>query len=425
MIPRLYSAAFDSIRQAEAWQSRGGREGFVARLRLAGLLAEALVVTDAQLLDGLAFLDLGPDGVRRVVGTDSVDPGLARVVVVARAETLGGSLAGLVDSGAARLRGFEFSSLADEALAGRVASSLQTQPARTFRRRVTEAGPSAAVASALMAAGLDAVRATLLQRRWDAWLEAEANGRIVLERYRAAPFATAFDELPAEVLASSVSPRAVELARQGPSLNRSDFRALVRNELTGTDAELLRAWYDAAYHLGAAAQHRARHVSLLERGTHPGRTAETASDAMVRLRTHRSRPREVALPPEVLVGLGQMPEEVFNRARYETRSAVADWLAGDAKAMRRIAYVLEQATAEPNPRSVWRQTLGLFLVALGAFMAAVLPTIANVGSGAAAVAGAVSALLGLVSSALPAVSVLRGTRGRRLAGVVDVADVVS
>lgn len=64
---RLFVAELDSLRQALRWNAAEDRQealrDLLSILRVADLLSKTVVLTDAQLLDGVGLLALGPDRV--------------------------------------------------------------------------------------------------------------------------------------------------------------------------------------------------------------------------------------------------------------------------------------------------------------------------------------------------------------------------
>lgn len=98
---RILVSDFDSVHQAALWRERGAegaRDRLLSALRTAVLLGEDLTLDRNQLLDGVFFLTLGPDGVAHELGLGphdrlpmvvkcqpgTVDGGTGRVVPVLR-----------------------------------------------------------------------------------------------------------------------------------------------------------------------------------------------------------------------------------------------------------------------------------------------------------------------------------------------------
>jgi len=62
---------FDSLEQAMAWRRFGPEAAihrFIMKLRMALLSADYVYVDRNQLLDGICFLSLGPDGIAEALG---------------------------------------------------------------------------------------------------------------------------------------------------------------------------------------------------------------------------------------------------------------------------------------------------------------------------------------------------------------------
>lgn len=429
MIQRLYSAAFDSVRQAAGWGHPTGRRSLVARLRLACLLSGEVVLTDTQVLDGVMFLELGPDGVRERLGADPSAVGLDRVVVAARDVDLGRALLDMLRPlSGTKVKRFRFSSLRlGQADAEALELAMHKRSFPRLERRAEELGVAEAVGELLEQCGLPPVAARRQATAWRAWIHAAADGRVVVRPWGEPPdWAQLLVDAPVDELAPGVlSPaeRDVVTVWRSKPFNRSEFYAAVADaDLDAASDHRLRAWYDDVYNRGAAQQHQAGYIALVDSST--SREASAVEDAIAVARGRRSSADPVRLPTHVLDALGVMPGPVFDTARFASRSGVAAWLGGDPKGMHQVAYCLDRALEQPHPRRERMEALGVLgLGAVAALTGGAVVALDLSGAIAATLALAATAL-GFLGSGVRDLLLLRRTSGGHLAGLVDVSGVV-
>jgi hypothetical protein len=426
VIPRLYSAAFDSVRQAEGWQSPEDRRQLIGRLRLSCLVSRTVVLTDTQVLDGAMFLDLGPDGLRRLLGGDPEVAGLDRVAVAARRADLGEALLAMLhDAGSDRVRPFRFSALGlDASGQASLATLLSAEPFADLARRAQELGAASAVAELLLRCGVPCGVVGQHEFRWSSWLDAARTGHVAVEEWGPPPpWQELLRAAPYEALLG-LSQQEKELIRpwRDAGLDRSGFYLWVESsEVPSASCVRLKAWYDDVYHRGAARQHGAGYIALV--GSNPDRAAAALEDEVAQLRAARTASSRVVLPLDLLDGLGAMPGTTFDAARFAARTGIESWLAGERDGMRRVAYAMEVALEQPDPRRARREALLVLSAGALAAALAVAVLVLSLDGGVAVALGLVATALGFVGSGLRDLVLLRQTSGGRLAALVDVGGV--
>ena len=297
----LLVSEFDSPFQAAAWHAArddgalpAARHRFVGVLRLAALLADDLLVTDAQLLDGTFFLDLGPIGVAAALGLAPTDP-LPFVVVTGHAD-LGEALTSRLPESGSSFRW----------------SSWRELPAGVARERAEEWA-----------------RAPLPLRPYSRHMD------LATHLASGSPAGSAGIDRHVE--------RALTLAERlgaDPALRpRSEFLAGLDDDrdLDAAERALLADWWQVAYALALADQHGARWLQVVP----------PAAPASRRRRGRGSS--AIATFAGAIDSLAALPPSMYAELRYRTRLADA----GSRRDPRDIAHAIRQFT-RPLPR--WRTT---------------------------------------------------------------------
>ncbi|WP_148574453.1 hypothetical protein [Nocardioides caldifontis] len=180
---RLFSSAYDSVRQRERAQAAGGNESIlrallVSTLRLDLILSGQVILTDAQLLDGALFAGADPSRLGEAV---SFMGDGAPVVVRTRGSDLEQSLVGLLtDPRTGHIKPFEFSLLPKDDRA-RVMGHLE-QAAAMGKRAPTSLGE---VLENIVAAGVAPEECERLRRHWRRWcaIADSSSDFVVFEPY--------------------------------------------------------------------------------------------------------------------------------------------------------------------------------------------------------------------------------------------------
>jgi hypothetical protein len=332
----------DSLAQREEFDRSGPAASLarvVAMLRVGRLLGGTVLLTDAQLLDGYLLLSLGPKGVGCAIGP--------HVAVRARAATLDDALAGLVDTGAPTLAGFEFSSLPHTTAAERraLADRLSGLSAERFRALRSTGGTLAALRWALLSAGAAPHAADALAGAWQRWLQADASGEVVVETFvrpeldlgpaaARRPLAPLLDSPDAEEVASRLE------ARIADGASRSRLRGDVeRARLGAEDRQMAHEWLDAIYVRSLAGQHQALVLELPRTGD-PGP-----------LRRRATGESTLSLGSGTLDSLGQVSSATFDLIVDRTREDARRWRAGNRpRHLRQLSATIERESAPDTLR---------------------------------------------------------------------------
>lgn len=307
-------------------------------LRVADLVSETILVTDAQLLDGIFFQALGVERVHEILGRSDLDP--PTFTILGRAVSLEESLRRLV-VGPRDLGHFEYSVFT---ALGADTRDLRARLQAIDPTGVDQAAPGEVARQAITAfaeagAGNADLRARLLAG-WEAWIEAETTGRISFEQYRTAGdgFAMVADEWWTPALDTSPGQEVAAVLRTMPK--RSDALRMIGDAgLPSKLEEHLRAWYEMVYIDYVAANNEADWLDL---------AGGRFSDVTVRRRRSSAR-ASIPLRGSAPVHLGQMPAAPYQQLRYRSRDALLAWRTEpSARAMDRIAYAIENTATRPD-----------------------------------------------------------------------------
>lgn len=356
--------------------STDGLEWFAGVLRTADLLSETIVLTDAQLLDGIFFQSLGVERVLDLLGRSDVqDP---PITVIGRGVSLEESLRAIAVSGDA-LSGFEYSTLQVLGVSPTDLAALGDG------RRVAQAPPGhvAQVLGEVLGAATGTPAGheycTELARSWQGWVRAEHLGLIRYERFSPpAPgaFAEAIEVWEAPPVAAAAEPLLAEL-RATP--RRSDARRLMDDAVTAGQIsherrEVVEAWWERAYADFLAANNGADWIDMFG-----GRF-----DAIRTLRGESGGRRTTVLRGQAPQILGRMPSPRYAIFVWANRTVLHGFRTrGGQDDVDAVAYAVQRADAEVDLASDRRAlawglavSLGAVLVVFGLGFLTAMPTAA-------------------------------------------------
>lgn len=341
--------------------STEGLEWFAGVLRTAHLLSETIVLTDAQLLDGVFFQSLGVERVLELIGRSDVqDP---PITVIGRGVSLEESLRSIAVSGDA-LSAFEYSTLrvlgvSPAELAGRGEGS-----------RVAQAPPGqvATILGEVLgeAVGTPAGRdyCAELARSWQGWVRAEHLGLIRYERFSPpAPgaFAEAVGVWDAPPVPAAAEPLLTELRE---TARRSDARrlmddAVAAGTISAERREVVEAWWERAYADFVAANNGADWIDIFG-----GRF-----DAIRTLRGETGGRRTTVLRGQAPQILGRMPSPRYAIFVWANRTVLHGFRTrGGQRDVDAVAYAVQRADSEVDLAGDRRALAWGLAVSLGAVL---------------------------------------------------------
>jgi hypothetical protein len=357
------------LRQRPRLDGRGrmtaeGLQWFAGVLRTADVLSDRILVTDAQLLDGIFFQGLGIERVQHLLGrTDLDDPALT---VVGRAASLEECLRQLAVGSGSAFTTFEYSIVSPvttqspalhERLRSLDAAAIATAPTSTV---------AAAVAHALGEAHGEAATERYfadLATSWQQWIDAERDGLVAYERY-AAPDPGLWQDIGTQWVAPdgtghSDAWRAVH-ANLAATPARSVARALLDDaeragHLDSPAREELSQWWETLYMDLIARNNSADWIDIMG-GTSAVARTPSATGAGTRVARLRGDAPRI---------LGAMPPERYAVLRYEARGAVSAWRRDRTQqACDRIAFAIQSAGQEVDLGSQRRELLAGLAISL-------------------------------------------------------------
>jgi hypothetical protein len=369
----------DSVEQRASWDAApGDARDVTGLLRLAALLAETVVVSSTQVLDGRWMLELGPDGLRNLIGRYDAAT-WKRVLpleVSGFAPSFSEALVRLlrpsqVDDDAV-LRGFEFSAIDDEATRERVKDLLPTVPWREFEVLLHEADDAAEAVARLLQrdCSVSANVAAALERRWRRWLRAIDSGDVAfISRPGMADFERALNrhtEPPSSMRRPGLPEaghRALERIEQTPTLARSDVRDLFEElkQISPDDHRRLVEWHDRGYNRALAWQYEADFVAL--RGSNEPRPIHAKRPKAPMILTY-------SVPEDVRQALRTMAPDAYDVLRHDARDAIENfWQQGSRTARHRLAFELESLLRRDTRSSVLADAGARSLLGIAAALA--------------------------------------------------------
>ncbi|MQA97482.1 MAG: hypothetical protein GEV11_23665 [Streptosporangiales bacterium] len=400
-LSRLYAVEFDSLAQrhlADRVRTPLGDDplsAFVAILRLSGLLAETVVLTDSSVFDGCLFHRLGPARLLQLAGR--AQPGGMGLSypfeILSRAPNLEQSLLHAVrdpdEAPDGRLRMYEFSALdVPEPERVRLGERLHLVKPRELDKRVAKHGVTEGIAQLLIeCCDAPTLPVSRMQSGWEEWIRQDRAGRLNVKVWPQMgkygdDQAFAWDPVTAmhADLKTEVGRIGLDWVFENRHLRRTEIRAFLRSLLPydapdlSADREIIEFWYNACYVRALAYAQGAELIEFVlgDPGTIQSRRL---------LRRRGAAPgggesRRVLLPPSLLRQLGTMPRAVYETVLYRNRDAVLSWRRhGDKRSMRRIAYGLLDAVEQPNPKSGRRIAMNSALVVLAAVIVELFDTL--------------------------------------------------
>lgn len=330
---RLLSAYYDSVRQRDYLellnQQPRVRSVLIGRLRFDTLLSQTLVITDAMLLDGAYFLDLGPDEILPALQRKR---GQAPIEIRARAERLDSSILGFVKDGDTR-KGFSFSTIQDREQREAAAAELKNPGGPSIRSWKD-------IPEVLRASGVRAADVERLRQGWETWVSPETHKRLRIVKWEGKMDLERCLGTESEIEARLHTATGKEKLREVWSFrnNRSKVDVLLESaKKTATtfqehaDYLAIATLYHQAYTKAQASQHQADVYeevdSISWRRDHSFQEYEGF--------TFSSRVNGLDLDERLLLRLGELPDGKYQELfRLHENDFLAWWSSGDIDAFR-------------------------------------------------------------------------------------------
>jgi hypothetical protein len=393
-IQRLYVVEFDSLAQRHLCDIGitpfGGdaETAIVAMMRLADLLSETIVLTDNMIFDGILLHRIGPRRLLQLVGRPIGAQLVFPFEIRSRADTIEQALVRALrepSAGArAHLNAFEYDALdLPEPERIEIGQRLGNLRVRELDRRVDRHGVTEGIARLLIErCGAPEEQVRQMQESWGAWIKADRDGQL--------PFGPAGERRDADDdrafaldpvarmrgdLQTAEGLQALQWVEYNRHERRTTIRARLRDWLPGVDGDqamdrqVIELWHNACYLRSLAYAQGAELIEFVLGD--PGAAQRRRLTRRRRAPAQGGETRQVMLPVTLLSELGTMPRSVFETVLYTNRDAIDDWRrTGDPRARRRVAYGLLEASDQPDPTVLSRETLTrLLLVIIAAFVA--------------------------------------------------------
>jgi hypothetical protein len=324
---RLLSGYYDSVRQRgyRALLKEQSRVQNIlrGRLRFDTLLSQRLVITDAMLLDGEYFLNLGPDKILRDLRRcDDDDP----IEIVARAERLDDALVGFV-KGDESLKGFSFSAIQDSKKRKEVTSELKKIPSKNVRKWQD-------IPQVLTSLGVDSVDVAVVEASWSKWIEAQNQGLLRVAKWDAGKWNLGAQLGGAEKIKERLQTEAGKMTLGGVCRirdSRSDVDVLLdsakkraKNERPANELDdlvAIEAWYHRGYRKALAVQHGADNYEELDssswRINHDQREYEGFTDSNL--------VSSLPCDERLIYYLGELPGGEYQRLFFNSKIHFERW----------------------------------------------------------------------------------------------------
>lgn len=379
---RILVAELDSIEQARMFAREPtpahAQRAVIGLVRTAALLADRVVLTDSMLLDGIAFLTLGPGGTAAGLGVAAHD---LPFTILSRSPTLRAALETKLAT-----PGFLWQAADSDAL-----------------RDGSEAWPYLRVRTV-----------------WEEWVRAAENGDLIVEFTDTArggsPSAFAEEleaRLSAAVPAGLTSPAITLTAQTRRVVTRSAFEnrfaaAVAEHPNSRADLGSVRDWWNEAYLDVVAAGNRTSWLRLTDRLDSAPRAAAPGGSR-----------RQLGLSGTMLDTMTRVPPCVYGALRHSLRSERAEFVAtGSRRSLSAIAYGVSSHLAFAGRGHMVRGAVARLVIAAVAVFIGLAPFDGGwLSSDFAWVAVAAVALVTIPWHEFPR---LFGLSHRALAGVVSV-----
>jgi hypothetical protein len=345
----------DSVEQRTSWNhAPADAQDTTGLLRLAALLAETVVVSSTQVLDGRWMLELGPNGVRNLIGRyDAASWRRALPLEIGgNAPSFSQALVWLLHQpqDGEMLRPFEFSTLDDGDLRARVKDALPKVPWRALETLVDESGDEAEAVARLLQEECDVPEpvATALESHWRRWLVAVQKGDVAfvrregladfdrsLNKHTEPPSSMRHPQLP------DAGHFALEKIEESPMLPRSEIRDLLEplQKIDRKEHARLVDWHDRGYNRAIAWQYEADFVAL--RGVTQPREP-WRPHLFGHGRSAHPMVLTYSVPEDVRKALRTMSPDAFDVLGQGARGAIENfWARGTPSARHRLAFELE------------------------------------------------------------------------------------
>ena len=244
----------DSVAQRDAFDNDEVQalESLTGVLRIGSLLTGTLLMTDAQVLDGVLLQRVGPRGVSQRIGIGWE--------IFSRCATLEESLAAFFDPEGPTLRYIELSSILGYGQKERaeMGKKIASFPSETFRSMCVEVGTVGAVCSVLRESGVDDQNLENLTRYWESWIDEDRSGGIVVRHKPISRLSMVdqADRKPLSTIIRNSGDISKILNEVKTSATRSEIRAVILElGLSEEETTAAREWLDAVYVCSIAKQY--------------------------------------------------------------------------------------------------------------------------------------------------------------------------
>lgn len=255
-------------------------ESLTGVLRIGSLLTGTLLLTDAQVLDGVLLQRVGPRGISQRIGLGWE--------IYSRCSTLEESLAVFFDPEGPTLRYIELSSILgyDQKERAEIGRKIASFPSETFRSMCVEVGTVGAICSVLRKSGVDEENLENLSRYWESWIDEDKSGGILV-RHKPTGLLRMVDQAERKPLSAIIrNSRDVSqiLNKVKTSATRSEIRAVIL-ELGLSEEETTAAyeWLDAVYVCSIAKQFGTIAIEIPRSSVTSLHNRRASEEAMIRL----------------------------------------------------------------------------------------------------------------------------------------------
>lgn len=334
---RILVAELDSMEQSRMFGAAPtlacAQRKVLGILRTAALLADRVVLTDSMLLDGVAFLTVGPKETAAGLGVGVHD---LPFTILSRSQTLRAALEAKRST-----PGFVWQTAGSDAL-----------------QEGSEEWPYQQVV-----------------RAWEEWVRAAENGDLAFEctdaprSGRSVTFAEQLEARLADGAPTGLTSPALALTAEARGVaNRSAFvsrfdTVVAEHPAARAELESVRAWWNEAYLDVLAAGNRASWLRLTD-----------LADAQPRAAAAGGSRRQLGLSGTMLDTMTSIPPSVYGILRHSLRSERADFVAtGSRRSLAAIAYGVSSHLAFAGRGHVVRGALVRLAIAAVAVFIGVVP----------------------------------------------------
>lgn len=374
---RFLSEFYDSVQQRGNHASMQENEeksqaekkyinSYLGRIRLDSLLSRKLILTDAQLLDGIFFQSLEPT---EIIQKTSRQTGIYSIEIKARENRIEDALIGLVKSPKLNtLRGFTFSSIRNNAEREHAKIEMEAMASSKIKHWRD-------ISKMLKEIGVAENNVDSMEASWASWINAQESGLICVKKWCGDfDLDKSFQIEPAQDVLVKISTNEGKEVFDFAWSHRKDLRSTVDiyiqnakkrhcdNHAVMVDLVAIEEWFNRCYNRAIARQHKCDFESVTAKSITPVSRLQRFFDALADKLSSTDilqGTSTLEIPEDFLARIGEMDDTIFRHLFSKSQDNFKTWWAkGNIDALKRGLYPFIEERVNVIPLPNWAK-LGL------------------------------------------------------------------